>query len=202
MSSATPAADSGTRVRILEAVLAAVIEGEEDALNMAGVARRAGVSRQAVYLHFPNRAALGVAAVQWLDERENIEAAVAPIFAATTPEDTLRAYAEFLGDFNPRIAPFVRMGYRMRAIPEMEEAWQDRLAARRGGAHMVAKRLEDTGRLKPPFTVQTGGDFLCALASVLLWEELTQDLRWSKKRYIEHVHAAMIGTLLVPKPRR
>lgn len=190
--------DRGTRVRILEAVLAAVIEGDEDVLNMAAVARRAGVSRQAVYLHFPNRAALGVAAVQWLDEREQLDDAIAPIMQATTPDETLKAYAEFLGHFNPRIAPVVRMGYRLRTIPEMEEAWQDRLASRRRGGELVARRLHDAGRLKAPFTVQTAGDFVCAMASVLLWEELTQDLGWSRKRYVEHVHAALVGTLLDP----
>lgn len=196
MSSGTPGGDPATRTRILEAVLAAVSEGDEDVLNMAAVARRAGVSRQAVYLHFPNRATLGVEALKWLDEREDIERALAPIFAATTPESTLRAYAEFLGAFNPRIALFVRMGYRLRAIPEMEEAWQDRLKARRMGGGLVAKRLHEAGRLKPPFTVRTAGDWVCTMASVMLWEELTQDLGWSRARYVEHVHASLVSTLL------
>ena len=81
----------GTRERILEAVLAAFVEGGDDVLNVAAVARRAGVSRQAVYLHFPNRSALGVAAVRWLDEREDVTAAAAPIFAAHRASRTTAA---------------------------------------------------------------------------------------------------------------
>lgn len=189
----TPA---GTRERILEAVLTAFVEGDADVLNVAAVARRAGVSRQAVYLHFPNRSALGVAAVRWLDEREDVMGAVAPIFAATTPEAMLAAYADFLGDFNPRIASVARMAYRLRAHPEIEAAWQDRLRARRGGTGMVAQRLADAGRLRAPFTAKTAGDWLAAMASVLLWEELTQDLGWSRKRYVEHLRATFQATLL------
>jgi len=189
----------GTRERILEAVLAAFEEGDADVLNMVAVARRAGVSRQAVYLHFPNRSALGVAAVRWLDEREDVAAAVAAIFAATTPETMLDAYAEFLGGFNPRIASVARMAYRLRALPEIEAAWQDRLQARRGGAGLLAQRLADAGRLREPFTVQTAGDWLAATASVLVWEELTRDLGWTRERYVEHVRAACRATLLTPR---
>jgi AcrR family transcriptional regulator len=187
---------TGTRERILEAVLAAFVEGDDDVLNVAAVARRAGVSRQAVYLHFPNRGALGVAAVQWLDEREDVLAAVAPVFAATTAEAMLDAYAAFLADFNPRIAGVARMAYRLRAIPEIEAAWQDRLRARRGGTGMVVQRLAAMRPLRPPFTVDTAADWLAAMASVLLWEELTRDLGWSSERYRAHLAATFRATLL------
>jgi AcrR family transcriptional regulator len=187
---------TGTRERILEAVLAAFVEGDDDVLNVAAVARRAGVSRQAVYLHFPNRGALGVAAVQWLDEREDVLAAVAPVFAATTAEAMLDAYAAFLADFNPRIASVARMAYRLRAIPEIEAAWQDRLRARRGGTGLVVQRLAAMSRLRPPFTVETAADWLAAMASVLLWDELTRDLGWSGERYQAHLAATFRATLL------
>lgn len=193
LPAATP---PGTRERILEGVLASFVDGDPDVLNMAAVARRAGVSRQAVYLHFPNRSALGVAAVRWLDEREDVAAAVAPMFAATTPEAMLDAYAAFLGDFNPRIGSVARMAYRLRAHAEIEVAWQDRLEARRGGSGALAQRLSDTGRLASPFTVQTAGDWLAAIASVMLWEELTRDFGWSNGQYVEHIAATAKRTLL------
>lgn len=192
------AGDPVTRVRILEAVLAAVIEGEEDVLNVAAVARRAGVSRQAVYLHFENRRALGVAAARWLDEREDVHAATAPIAAAQTPAAALDAYAEFLGAYNPRIAPVVRMAYRLRSLPELEEVWQDRLRARRGGAETIATRLAEADCLRAPFSVESAGDWLAAMGSVLLWEELTQDFGWTTPRYVQHLQAMFRATLLEP----
>lgn len=188
--------DPATRVRILEAVLAAVAEGAEDVLNVAAVARRAGVSRQAVYLHFDNRRTLGVAAARWLDEREDVQAASAPIRAAPTPQAALDAYAVFLGAYNPRIAPVVRMAYRLRALPELEEVWQDRLQARRGGAGQIATRLAEAHCLAEPFSAESAGDWLAAMGSVLLWEELTMDLGWSTDRYVRHLQATFRGTLL------
>lgn len=190
------AGDPATRVRILEAVLAAVAAGEEDVLNVAAVARRAGVSRQAVYLHFENRRTLGVAAARWLDEREDVHAASAPIGAAPTPEAVLDAYAEFLGNYNPRIAPVVRMAYRLRSLPELEEVWQDRLRARRGGAGRIATRLAEAHCLAEPFTIESAGDWLAAMGSVLLWEELTIDFGWTTDRYVQHLRAMFRGTLL------
>ncbi|MES2521629.1 MAG: TetR/AcrR family transcriptional regulator [Gemmatimonadota bacterium] len=191
-SDATP----GTRERILDAVLASLADGREDALNMAAVARRAGVSRQAVYLHFPNRATLGVEAARWLDEREDVRKWSAPVVSATTPEETLDAYADFLGAYNPRIVAVARMAYRLRALPELEDAWQDRLRARRDGARAVASRVADAGRLRAPFTPHTAGDLIAAIGSMLVWDELVQDLGWSTKRYVQHLKATFRATLL------
>jgi AcrR family transcriptional regulator len=44
---------------------------------MSAVARAAGVSRQALYLHFADRAALLLAVVDHIDEREGLAAAIA-----------------------------------------------------------------------------------------------------------------------------
>ncbi len=183
-------------MRSLEAVLAAVADGEEDVLNVAAVARRAGVSRQAVYLHFDNRRALGVAAARWLDEREDVHTASAPIGAAPTPEAALDAYAAFLGAYNPRIAPVVRMAYRLRTIPELEEVWQDRLRARRAAAGRIATRLAESRGLAEPFSVESAGDWLAAMGSVLLWEELTKDFGWTTDRYVQHLQVMFRRTLL------
>ncbi|MDB5739397.1 MAG: hypothetical protein JWP16_437, partial [Alphaproteobacteria bacterium] len=47
---------SETHIRILDAALART--SQEKGLTMAGVAAQAGLSRQAVYLHFPSRGQL------------------------------------------------------------------------------------------------------------------------------------------------
>lgn len=51
-----------TRRRILDAAIAELAEGELEALTMAGVARRAGVTERTVFRHFASRDAL-IAAV-------------------------------------------------------------------------------------------------------------------------------------------
>jgi AcrR family transcriptional regulator len=198
MSSTTPAS-SDTRRRILDAALDVVADPHAGDFTVGRVARQAGVSRQAVYLHFPNLVALALDAARWLDEREGVVHATAPIRAARTAETMIDAYARFLGAYNPRIAPVVRMCYRLRARPEMEAAWQDRLAARRRGAESMARQLRAWGRLTPSMSVAAATDWITAVGSVRLWDELTGDLGWSQRRFVEHVRRGLRATLLAPR---
>jgi AcrR family transcriptional regulator len=197
--SSAAGAPHGTRARILDAVLDALIAGEPDPLVIGAVARRAGVSRQAVYLHFDGRAALAVEAARWLDQREDVSRFSAPIAAANTAETLIDAWAAFLAAYNPRIAPVVTMAYRWRPrAPEVEAAWQDRLKARRTAAGRMAERLHAWGRLAAPFTMETAGDWLAAMSSVLLWEELTRDLGWTTAQYEQHLRRHAHATVLTP----
>jgi AcrR family transcriptional regulator len=62
---------SSTRLRLLEVTRRLVAE-RGAGIAMADVARAAGVSRQAVYLHFTSRASLFVAVVRQMDEQAGI----------------------------------------------------------------------------------------------------------------------------------
>ena len=61
-----------TRERILDSTLQLLESGGGSKVRMSDIARQAGVSRQAVYLHYPSRAELLVAATRHLDERLQI----------------------------------------------------------------------------------------------------------------------------------
>ena len=45
---------------------------------MTDIVKTAGISRQAVYLHFPTRAEFLIATAQHLDEIENVDARLEP----------------------------------------------------------------------------------------------------------------------------
>ena len=113
----------------------------------------------------------------------------------------LALYARFWADFNPRIAPVARMLLHLRAIPALNDAWLDRLAARQGGSRMLAQRIRNAKRLHESFTIASAGDWIAAVGSYAVWEELTQDLGWSTARYVEHMTVMLQRTLLTPVPR-
>src|SRR4051794_41972833 len=71
---------------------------------MADVAGAAGISRQALYLHFPERSALLLALVEFVDEREDLAGAVAAVEAAGDGRAPGRAWGQMQADRNPRIA--------------------------------------------------------------------------------------------------
>lgn len=187
----------GGRARILEAATAVILNGES--LTMSAVAAAAGVSRQAVYLHFANRPALAVAAARYTDEQLGLADAVRPMEAASDPETLLSAYAEFLADYNPRIRNIVGVVKALRRDdPALRDAWLDRVRNRRRATRRMARRLARWGRLAPGFTVATAGDWLAAQGSVELWEELVVDLGWSRQRFVEVMAKTFRRTLLVP----
>lgn len=60
---------SSTRVRILDTAVGLVEAQPATVPSMSEVARATGISRQALYLHFPDRSALLLALVEHVDAR-------------------------------------------------------------------------------------------------------------------------------------
>jgi AcrR family transcriptional regulator len=187
-----------TKERIVRAGLEVLRRG--DAFLLGAIAREAGVSRQALYLHFESRGALAVAVARYSDEVSGLEAALRPVREATDGAALLRAQSRFVATYNEKLYPVVRMADAHRqSDPELRAAWDDRLANRRAGGHAIAGQLARWGELAPAWTVETAGDWITALASVKLWEELVRDLGWSSKRFAEHLERLLADSLLVAR---
>ena len=84
-----------TRTRILTAALKLLETGEKT--RMTDIARAAGISRQALYLHFETRADLLIAVTRHVDELNNSDDLLAASRAATTGVARLDAYIEAWG---------------------------------------------------------------------------------------------------------
>src|SRR3954468_22668935 len=95
---------SSTRERILDNALD-LIEAKPDMVpSMSALARATGISRQALYLHFPERAALLLALVEHVDEREGLQSAIAAVVGAPDGPAQVREWASMQARRNPRIA--------------------------------------------------------------------------------------------------
>lgn len=196
---ATGATD--TRGRLVRAGLAVLERGEP--FSLGEIAREAGVSRQALYLHFDNRVAFAVAVAQFVDETFGLDEALGPTRAATTGPALLRAHARFVAKYNERIQKVVRMADALRQTDgEMAVPWNDRLAQRRAGGRTLAQKLAEWGVLSDAWTVETAGDWVCALSSVKLWEELVLDLGWSRERFARSLERQLTAALLRSEPAR
>ena len=88
-----------TRTRILTAALKLLETGEKT--RMTDIARAAGISRQALYLHFETRADLLIAVTRHVDELNNSDDLLAASRAATTGVARLDAYIETWGGYIP-----------------------------------------------------------------------------------------------------
>jgi AcrR family transcriptional regulator len=186
----------GTRGRILDATLSLVTRRGGADVTMAQIARAARVSRQAVYLHFADRAALFTAAVRHADDRQGIPGAVQRIQEAPDAITALQEMVAMQARMNPGIWPIARALDAVRREDDAaERSWQDRLAYRLAGCQAIVARLAEERVLKAGIDQGVAADLLWTLTSLRVWEDLVLLRRWSVERYREHVSAMILRTL-------
>ena len=172
-----------TRTRILSAALKLLETGQKT--RMSDIARAAGVSRQALYLHFETRADLMIATTLHLDDLNDSDALLAESRAAATGVARLDAYIEAWGGYIPMV---YRVAKPIMLMAETDEAakvaWDGRMEAMRQGCAAAVEALARDGRLRSEFDVETATDILWAQLSVPTWEALTQTRGWSQTDYI------------------
>ncbi|HWA70469.1 MAG TPA: TetR family transcriptional regulator [Rhizomicrobium sp.] len=168
---------SSTRGKILEAARRIVGQGP---LSMAKVADGAGLSRQAVYLHFPGRVALLAALAQGAapDSRTSLDA----VAAAPSARAALAGLVARQAATDPALWPM---------LADAAQAQTDRLAQCRA----VAERFQAEGALSPQLSAQAATDLLWSLTSPRLWTELVRARGWSVERAQRHLAYLAAGAL-------
>ncbi|TNE90128.1 MAG: TetR/AcrR family transcriptional regulator [Deltaproteobacteria bacterium] len=149
--------------------------------SMGAVARRAGVSRQAVYLHFDDRFALLDAIVKRAISQSGADTVRARLLDAPTADGALELLVE------ATVAIASRHGALERAVRDVvasDAGLSARWAARPGRGEVmrtVAQRLHDEGRLRPALDVPsaaralrtlTAGDVCIGLFDIASREEV------------------------------
>ena len=172
-----------TKTRILE-VTWRLLESGNKAIRMADIAKAAGVSRQALYLHFPSRAELLVATTRHIDTVKNVDARLARSRSASSGVERLHAFVDAWGGYIPQIHG---ISVALRAMRDTDKeaaaAWEDRMWAVRQGCESAVRAILEDGYLKEGITEITGVDLLWTLLSVENWERLVLECGWSQSDY-------------------
>ncbi|MFY2563199.1 TetR/AcrR family transcriptional regulator [Corallococcus terminator] len=180
MSSESPE----TRTRILAAALHLLETSKGQAVRMSDIAREAGLSRQAVYLHFGTRAALLIATTLYLDELKDVRARLVPSRTARSGVERLDAYVGAWADYIPEIRGVAKALMAMGDTDEeAAEAWRKRMEDMREGCAAAVEALRADGTLSPDFTPGEATDLLWTLLSVRNWEHLTLERGYAQRRY-------------------
>lgn len=180
-----------TRDRILATTWRLLLEGQRGQIaRMGDIAAAAGLSRQALYLHFGSRAALLVATIRYGDELLGLAARLDAYRAATAGVDILDAFITFWGEYIPAIYGAARALLAAReADAAAAAAWDDRMAAVRDGCRVAIEALDRDGQLAPPWSPAAAIDLLWAMLSIRTWELLTIERRWTTAEYVRHMRA-------------
>lgn len=188
-----------TRKKILEATWKLMEDGSGHAVRMSDIARAAGISRQALYLHFDARADLLIATTRYMDEVMGVEGRLAPSRDAASGPDRLRAFVAFAGGHWPNVQGVARALLAMRDTdPEAAQAWQDRMDAMREGCQAAIDMLAAEHRLADGWTAETATDLLCMMLSFESWDQLTRHYGWSSDDYSRHLQRQAEQTFIKP----
>ncbi|MEX0338347.1 MAG: TetR/AcrR family transcriptional regulator [Arenibacterium sp.] len=177
-----------TRSRIIQATRDLLEDGSGSAVRMSDIAKRAGISRQALYLHFPNRADLLVAAARHVDETANIDARLLASRNADSGQERLAAFVAAWGNYIPVIYGMAKAFWAMMDHDEEARvAWHDRMRAMKEGCTAAVLALENDGDLSSVLTVEEASDLLWVLLSVRNWEQFRFECGWTQDAYLRHI---------------
>lgn len=188
---------SDTRSRILEAAWKLLEDGAGSEVRMSDIAKKTGISRQAVYLHFPKRADLLIAVTRYIDEANEIDARLAASRSAATGVERLDAYIEAWSNYIPEI---YGVGKALMAMQETDSearmAWEGRMLAVREGCEAAVNALARDRALTSEIDEEKATDLLWTLLSVRNWEQLTLECGWSQDDYVDELKRTARKALL------
>lgn len=160
---------------------------------MSDIAAGAGISRQALYLHFENRADLLIATTRHMDEVMGVERRLEASRSAASGVDRTRAYIAAWGSYLPEIRGVARALLSMRETDEAAAAaWDDRMAAMREGCEAAIRALDQDGALHPMWSIKTATDLFWTMLSVRTWEQLTGECGWTTEDYIARLQESAL----------
>jgi len=196
-----PYGDPETRRRILDTAWA-LLEEQGTGVRIADIAAKAGVSRQAVYLHFGDRTSLFVALGDHVDVSFGRDRLRAHVFGAPTGVESLRRWVQTMSWYTAKIDTVSRI---LELAAESDEAlaavWKDRMTGRRGHVRRIAERIAAEGQLADGWTADAAADLIFAVTLPGPWRVLTSVVGWSNERYAD-VITGLLELSLLDTPRR
>jgi AcrR family transcriptional regulator len=191
MSSETSYGDPQTRLRILETARRLIADHGSE-VKLSQIAQEAGVSRQAIYLHFGDRTQLLVALVRHMDDSLNLGASLAYVQAADDSAELIARTMDLHADFSTAIdSVALILESAQYGEQDLGTAWRDRMRYRHQVHRDLVRRIAERGDLASEWTVDDAADLFYAVSLPGPWRELTRELGWTNERY-----SAAMTTLL------
>jgi AcrR family transcriptional regulator len=184
--------DPETRKRILEKTWRLMEKRKSQDVLISDIARAAGVSRQAVYLHFGSRAGLLVATVRYVDEVNHLNERIQGMNTAIHGVEVLNAFVDFWGNYIPEIYGIAKALLALRDTDkDAAAAWDDRMDVFYQGCRSVIDCLVRDQSLAPEWDPDQATDALWTLMSISAWENLTMECGWTPDEYVSRMKLAL-----------
>ena len=188
--------DPETRRRILQAAWE-LLEQQDSGVRLVDVADRAGVSRQAVYLHFGDRSGLLVALVDFIDVSLGAVQLRAHIHGGATGVESLQRWIETMSWYTAKIDRVTQVLENSQYQDEaLAAAWRDRMGRRQMHIRSIVERIAAEGRLAKGWSVDAVVDLIYVVTMPGPWRELTRELGWTAEQYTQNLTRLVQSALL------
>ena len=174
-----------TKTRILDTTWK-LLEKRIEKNRMSDIAKAVGISRQALYLHYPTRAELLIATTKHIDTVKKVNQRLELSRTAGSGVERLHFFIKAWGGYIPEIHGISVALRNMRKNDKAAaEAWDDRMQAVRHGCQAAVVAIAKDGKLKFDLSEQIATDILWTLLTIENWEKLVINCGWLQAAYEE-----------------
>jgi len=186
-----------TKTRILEATWQLLEQHRGQGVNMSDIAKAAGISRQAVYLHFASRTELMIATMNYVDEVKGLDERLNLFNSAKTGTELLDACVDVWGNYIPEIYGLAKAMLMTRDTDEaMAAAWNNSMNCLREVCQATIDTLRREGKLASGWSPQEATDMFMTMISINNWEQLTIESGWSTEQYVSSMKTLLKRTFI------
>lgn len=166
------------------------------AVGLEAVAKKAGVSRQTIYLHFDSKASL-LRALHLRVNEQDVAPAMEKVWKRTDALAALEAFVAATAIAVPKILGIFNTLDAIRSVePVVEETWQPPREGRYADCLRMAEWLESDAVLADGITARSAADILFAVVSVRVYESLVMVSGWTPKRWKKWTVGVLHQTLV------
>ena len=188
--------DPETRRRILQAAWE-LLEQQGAGVKLVDVANKAGVSRQAVYLHFGDRSGLLVALVDFIDVSLGAVQLRAHIHGGASGVESLQRWIQTMSWYTAKIDRVTQVLESSQYQDEaLAAAWRNRMGRRQMHIRSIVERIAAEGRLAKGWSVDTAVELVYVVTMPGPWRELTRELGWTAEQYTQNLTRLVQSALL------
>ena len=188
----------GTRERILDATWSLLAEKKEASIGQ--IARASRVSRQAVYLHFPNRAALLAETAR----RHDVESGFIARVEATRLLDPVEGLNALIREWFAYIPQVQVVASALLALNETGRdgagAFANRMADLRHATAIAVHRVAKAHRLASRWTEEEATAWVWSRIHLTTWRHLVNECGWSPEAVLKKTLASLASDILRAKP--
>jgi len=186
-----------TRTRILTATWHLMEQRRGQGVSMSDIAKAAGISRQALYLHFDSRTELMIATVHYVDEVKGLNERLEKFQEAKSGVDLLDICVDVWGNHIPEIYGLARALLNTRDTDEATAAaWNSCMGCLHDVCHKIIAALGEEKILAAKWTRSEATEMLYTMISIHNWEQLTIESGWSTAQYISRMKVLLRRTFV------